>query len=200
MTNLLGISPIISVGTDLVHAFLMKSVGSMQHYEQKNIDISLTKYLALGAIPASFFGAMLTNYFGASNVETINIFVKLLLALILIVIGPILLLQDGKKREIVNQNSPSVTFNSNKRALAYIIGVFIGILVSMTSVGGGVLLMPFLILFFSSSPHKAVGTNIFFAALLTLIPGMIYLYAGKVDLQLLGFVTFRLHSWGIIRR
>ncbi len=44
-------------------------------------------------------------------------------------------------------------------------GLFVGILVGLTGVGGGSLMTPILVLLFGVSPHTAVGTDLLFAAL-----------------------------------
>ena len=43
-------------------------------------------------------------------------------------------------------------------------GLFIGLLVGLTGMGGGALLTPFLILFFGFKPTLAVGTDILHGA------------------------------------
>ncbi|MEM3073088.1 MAG: sulfite exporter TauE/SafE family protein, partial [Candidatus Bathyarchaeia archaeon] len=71
---------------------------------------------------------------------------------------------------------------------AIAVGSVVGFLVSVTSVGSGALLMPFLLLLFPISQRQVVGTNISVAAVLTAIPGLTYLYFGIVDLKLLGLL------------
>lgn len=44
-------------------------------------------------------------------------------------------------------------------------GLFVGVLVGLTGVGGGSLMTPILVLLFGVSPHTAVGTDLLFAAL-----------------------------------
>lgn len=46
-----------------------------------------------------------------------------------------------------------------------IAGLFVGVLVGLTGVGGGSLMTPILVLLFGVSPHTAVGTDLLFAAL-----------------------------------
>jgi uncharacterized protein len=66
-------------------------------------------------------------------------------------------------------------------------GVFIGLLVGLTGMGGGALLTPFLILFFGFKPTLAVGTDI--------LHGAVFKTFGAVQHRRLGTVHARLTFW-----
>jgi uncharacterized membrane protein YfcA len=67
-------------------------------------------------------------------------------------------------------------------------GSILGILVTLTSVGGGALGMVMLTFLYPlrMSPARLVGTDIVHAIPLTIIAGAGYFWMGSVDLQLLG--------------
>ena len=66
-------------------------------------------------------------------------------------------------------------------------GLFIGLLVGLTGMGGGALLTPFLILFFGFKPTLAVGTDI--------LHGAVFKTFGAVRHRRLGTVHARLTFW-----
>lgn len=66
-------------------------------------------------------------------------------------------------------------------------GLFIGLLVGLTGMGGGALLTPFLILFFNFKPTLAVGTDI--------LHGAVFKTFGAVRHRRLGTVHARMTFW-----
>ena len=66
-------------------------------------------------------------------------------------------------------------------------GLFIGLLVGVTGMGGGALLTPFLILFFGFKPTLAVGTDI--------LHGAVFKTFGAVRHRRLGTVHARMTFW-----
>lgn len=53
-------------------------------------------------------------------------------------------------------------------------GLFVGIMVGMTGVGGGSLMAPMLILLFGVAPTTAVGTDLWFAAITKAVGGVVH--------------------------
>lgn len=62
-------------------------------------------------------------------------------------------------------------------------GLFVGILVGMTGVGGGSLMAPIMILFIGVAPITAVGTDLWFAAITKTVGGTVHNKFGKPDWQ-----------------
>jgi len=73
---LLGVSPLVTVATNLVHSFLVRSVGAIQHYQQRTVDTALLKPLAVGALPASMLGATLTSFAVVGRVGFVDALMK----------------------------------------------------------------------------------------------------------------------------
>ena len=183
-----GVSPSIAVGTDLLHSFLMKSIGSIKHFNQKTANGELTKQLLIGAVPASLMGALLTSHLAKENLNQINAWIIFALSGLLILTGALMLAQTFDSAKSSTQKPLLAVSSSVYKAMALIVGFVVGFLVSVTSVGAGALLMPFLLLFFPISLRHVVGTDISVAAILTAIPGLTYLYFGIVNLKLLGLL------------
>jgi len=184
---LLSITPVASVATGLVHTTLVRLVGAFHFYKNKAVDVSLMKHFAYGAIPASLMGATLISYL-RSNTSEIDIFVRFLLSLMLTVAGFFLLIYATKSSKADFYTAIPKAPGIEKKILACFIGFIAGLAISITSVGSGVIMMPFLILVFRLPPHKLVGSNMLFAIPLNAFPALIYLYAGSVNLSLLGLL------------
>lgn len=62
-------------------------------------------------------------------------------------------------------------------------GLFVGVLVGMTGVGGGSLMAPIMILIIGVAPITAVGTDLWFAAITKTVGGLVHNKFGKPDWQ-----------------
>ncbi|MEA3543111.1 MAG: sulfite exporter TauE/SafE family protein [Pseudomonadota bacterium] len=62
-----------------------------------------------------------------------------------------------------------------------IAGLFVGVMVGMTGVGGGSLMAPILILLFGVAPTTAVGTDLWFAAITKSVGGFVHHHHGGAD-------------------
>jgi uncharacterized protein len=65
-------------------------------------------------------------------------------------------------------------------------GLFVGLMVGLTGVGGGSLMTPLLILAFGQSPTVAVGTDLWFAAITKVAATASFGYSRRVDWRLVG--------------
>lgn len=60
-------------------------------------------------------------------------------------------------------------------------GLFVGLMVGMTGVGGGSLMAPILILLFGVAPATAVGTDLWFASITKAVGGAVHHHHGGMD-------------------
>ncbi|WP_022681388.1 sulfite exporter TauE/SafE family protein [Sphingobium bisphenolivorans] len=60
-------------------------------------------------------------------------------------------------------------------------GLFVGVMVGMTGVGGGSLMAPILILLFGVAPATAVGTDLWFASITKAVGGAVHHHQGGAD-------------------
>src|SRR5215218_5394055 len=66
------------------------------------------------------------------------------------------------------------------------LGLLLGFILGVTSVGSGALIGLALILVFRLTPHRVVGTDVFHAAVLLWAAGVAHVIAGNVDYGLMG--------------
>jgi uncharacterized membrane protein YfcA len=79
----------------------------------------------------------------------------------------------------------SVPLTGRVKATAVAIGLVLGVVLGMTSVGSGALVGLALIMVFRLTPHRVVGTDVFHAALMLWAAGLAHLFVGNVDLTLM---------------
>ena len=177
------IKPALAVGTDLLYASVTKSVGIFAHGKLGNIDWRVVKLLAAGSVPASFATILFLRSIDVDSNEAIST-IKFSLGVALIITSAAVLLRT-KLMSLLSKDSliPEKYVASS----TVILGIVLGGLVTLTSVGAGALGVTALIVLY---PHKKittiVGTDIAHAVPLTLVAGLGHASLGTVDYNLLG--------------
>jgi uncharacterized membrane protein YfcA len=177
------IKPALAVGTDLLYASVTKSVGIFAHGKLGNIDWKIVKRLMVGSIPAS----ILTTYYlrqidvastGAVDIIKFYLGIALLLTSIAVIFRPYLI-EKSKVTLLKKDSAISIA--------TIILGLILGGLVTLTSVGAGALGVTALLLIYPKiGITKIVGTDIAHAVPLTLVAGIGHASLGTVDYSLLG--------------
>ncbi|MDH4234960.1 MAG: sulfite exporter TauE/SafE family protein, partial [Gallionella sp.] len=136
---LFGISPATAVGTDLLYASLTKSLGGWVHSRKGSVDWKVVGLLSLGSFPAAVVTIVLLKYL-ALDEKTLGSLVTSVLSVALLLTASALLLkdqikkfarrQDGSVYELHHQHLPAATI---------VTGAVVGVLVTISSVGAGVL-------------------------------------------------------------
>ena len=184
---LFGIPYNVAIGTDLLYASITKSSGVIAHAKQKSIDWDLVKWLALGSIPASiitviFLNLVFTNADEYQSLLTTSLGVMLVVTALVILFNRYL--KDVSDRSQVIQSCSS---KKNTRYITFIVGIVLGVFVTLSSVGAGAFCAAILMILYPKLPAlRVVGTDIAHAVPLTLIAGLSHLFLlGNVDLILL---------------
>ena len=175
--------PVLAVGTDLAFAAITKFIGGLEHHHESKISIKPVLWMAAGSIPASILGSQFILS-QTDNRQLIEEFLPNLLGWTLIIVSIIIIARTlrflGPKKE------SEVRYPS---ALALIaIGAIGGLLVGMTSIGGGTVIMALLLLFFSMPLNYMVGLDVMHGALLAIISAFSYIFAGQTDWSSVGLL------------
>ncbi|MFT7409632.1 MAG: putative membrane protein YfcA [Oleispira sp.] len=180
---LFGFPPNIAVGTDLMYASLTKASGVYSHHKQKHVEWKLVKLLAFGSIPAALItGYLLQNIFADSaNYEAL---IKNSLGFMLLLTAFVVIF--NKQLQRLTLKSKSASNGKHRDILTFIMGIVLGVLVTLTSVGAGAIGTAVLMLLYPAlrSSH-VVGTDIAHAVPLTACAGLIHMALGNVDFGLL---------------
>ena len=173
----------VAVGTDLLYAAITKSAGIFAHGKLGNIDWRIVRLLAYGSVPASIITTLLLANIDISSesaVKTIKFWLGI--ALILTAFSVIF------RNQIANLSKNGHWVNPKYvPALTLLLGIVLGFLVTLTSVGAGALGVTALLILYPKVPiTRIVGTDVAHAVPLTLVAGLGHVSLGTVDYGLLG--------------
>lgn len=183
---LIGIHPSTAVGTDLLYAAITKTAGTAVHGANKTVNWMIVRLLALGSVPAALITLYLMSGVDRKSMAAVSFITyalgwMLLLTAVLLVFRNVIVAQVGKWR----QGRPPLSERTVK-VLTFLLGVSLGTLVTLTSVGAGALgVTVLLILFPKLQIRDVVGSDIVHAVPLTLVGGLGYWYIGEIDWMLL---------------
>jgi len=181
-----GISPATAVGTDLLYASLTKSLGGWVNGRRGTVDWKVVKLLSLGSLPATLLTIVLLKY-AALDEKALRGLVTSVLSVALLLTATALLLK-GRIKTLARRNDGTVYELHHRYLPAATIatGALVGALVTISSVGAGVLGTVAVLFLYPRMPAvKVVGTDIVHAVPLTAVAGMGHLALGTVDLVLL---------------
>ena len=172
----------VAVGTDLLYASITKSVGIFAYGKLGNIDWSIVRLLALGSVPTSI---ITTVYLGNMDIlsESAVVTIKFWLGIALMLTS----LSVVFRSQLANLSITDHWINPVlSPAFTVLLGVILGFLVTLTSVGAGALGVTALIILYPKLPiSKIIGTDVAHAVPLTLVAGLGHVGLGTVDYGLL---------------
>ena len=184
---LFGVPPVTAVGTDLLYASLTKTLGGWVHGRRGTVDWKVVGLLSLGSLPAAVITIALLKYL-ALDEKTLRSLVTGVLSVALLLTADALLLKNWIRK--IAQREDGTVYGLHHRQLpaaTIVTGVIVGTLVTISSVGAGVLGTVALLFLYPRMPAvKVVGTDIVHAVPLTAVAGIGHLALGTVDLVLLG--------------
>ncbi|MGQ1308598.1 sulfite exporter TauE/SafE family protein [Acinetobacter baumannii] len=192
LIGLFRIEPHIAIGTDLLYAAISKFCGSMVHAKKLNIVWPIVLWLAVGSIPASFGTAwVLEHYLSQSTHYKAVLTMVLGFMLTLTGVSIIFRTRIEKFFNTFRNKENTQTENEqlavqNKRTYIVIMGIILGVFVTLSSVGAGAFGIMALVIMFPNLPMiRIIGSDVVHAVLLTLVAGLGHMSAGNVDFMLL---------------
>ena len=182
-----GVSPATAVGTDLLYASITKALGGWVHGRNGTVDWKIVGLLSLGSLPAATLTVVLLKFL-ALDEQTLKGLVTSVLSVALLLTAAALLLKDWIRKIALRDDGTVYELHHRHLPAATIAtGALVGSLVTVSSIGAGVLgTVALLFLYPRLSTVKVVGTDIAHAVPLTALAGMGHLALGTVDLVLLG--------------
>jgi uncharacterized membrane protein YfcA len=188
LLTLMGVPLPTAVGTDLLYASISKCGGALVHHQKRNIRWSVVGWVAVGSLPASLLTIWtLKTVFGDSNHYKHVLTVAL--GFMLMVTGLSLILR--KQLQKLHDANPlqsrfRQTIDSHSHLFAVAMGLALGVLVTLSSVGAGAFgVVVLLSLFPRLTTIQIIGTDVTHAVFLTLVAGLGHLSMGNVDGRML---------------
>ena len=182
-----GIKPAIAVGTDLLFAAITKSGGVFVHHKHGNIQWDVVGLLATGSIPASLISILFIKHLDKTGVNYDNL-IMITLSIALILTAMFLLTRNQIHRLGMNERFSAIKALHLKyrKPVTIFAGVMIGILVTLSSVGAGVIGAAFLFFLYPKfKTIQVVATDLAHAIPITAIAGLGHAHIGTVDYLLL---------------
>jgi uncharacterized membrane protein YfcA len=177
-----GVQPVVAIGTDLAYGAITKTLGGWRHLRSGTVDLGVSKWLALGSVPGSIAGVLIVD---ALHDRYGDGFDSTLLGLVAGALFIVAFSVLGRALFGVPRERHTVPLSAGAKASAAGIGLVLGVVLGMTSVGSGALVGLALIVVFRLTPHRVVGTDVFHAALMLWAAGLAHLLVGNVDLTLM---------------
>jgi len=179
-----GVPAAVVVSTDVVSAAAMKPVGAVVHLRRQTPHLRIVFWLCVGSIPGVVIGSLIfAQIAGISNgEELLRHFVGI--ALLVSVAFSVMKL---RLKWFKNTDPTGRIFLSNqRRAIVAVVGLVVGILVGITSVGSGTLIAASLIFMFPTMyPSRLVGTDLVQAVPMLIVGALVHWGVGEVDLTVL---------------
>jgi uncharacterized membrane protein YfcA len=178
-----GVPAPIAVGTDLLFAAITKSAGLLGTLRQAVVPWSIVGWLSAGSVPAAWLTLRAIEAMGQSPAQLQRVITTGLgLALVLTAVASVW-------RLVQPQPIPAshVPTQATHRLVLLALGLAIGALVTLTSVGAGAVGMMVLMLLFPHLPlSRLVAADIAYAVPLTAMAGLGHYQLGHVNWTLLG--------------
>ncbi|MES1927700.1 putative permease [Salinisphaera dokdonensis CL-ES53] len=186
-----GFAPSAAVGTDLLYAAGTKGFGTWLHGRQQTVDWRVVGLMSAGSLPAAVITIFWLHYVGLSpwveSLMTITLCVAIIATAVLTLVRKRIMARMDVSDADESGLPPGLL--KLREPITVIGGIVLGVLVTLSSVGAGVLGTTMLLLLY---PRRAairiVGTDIAHAVPLTLIAGIGHLSLGTTDLPVLGFL------------
>jgi uncharacterized protein len=176
-----GVQPVVAIGTDLAYGAITKTVGGWRHLRSGTVDLGVSKWMAFGSVPGSIGGVFLLARLDLDVTVVLGLVAGALLIVSLAVLGRALFARAPRERA-------EVPLTARSKAGAVSIGLVLGVVLGLTSVGSGALIGPALILLFRLTPRRVVGTDVFHAAIMLWAAGLAHWVSGNVDFALMGTI------------
>jgi uncharacterized membrane protein YfcA len=181
---LFGIHPSTAVGTDLLYAAATKTGGSVVHGWARSVHWPAVMRLASGSIPASIVTLVLLWRLNLDSAAARSLVNEVLCLALLLTASSLIF------RKAILESLRWRAERLNERTIAratVLVGVILGALVSISSVGAGAVGVTALLLLYPRLPMaRIVGSDIVHAVPLTLIAGIGHWILGAIDWPLMG--------------
>jgi len=181
-----GVKPVTAVGTDLTYGAITKTLGSWRHLRHRTVDTSLSTWISFGSVPAAVLGVYVLHAIEDSYGRQFDDILLTAVSAALLFTGAAVLTRALLQGKVSDRERFDQT--RRNKAIAILLGVFVGFVLGVTSAGSGTLIAVGLILLFRLAPRQVVGTDVFQAAILLWAASIAHIVSGNVDWALAGTI------------
>jgi len=186
LISVLGVPPIVAVGSDAVIGCITKIGAGGLHWYHWNVRWPLVFRLAYDSIPGAVVGVSVLTRIRSTYGSAVNDFLRVAVGALLVVIPIVYLTAQSF---ITANQEPQLLRRIESEFLVTIIGFVARVLVGVTSIGAGSVILVMLLVFYGLSPAATVGTDIVHGVLLAGVTGLLqFQLLGNVNPLLAGSV------------
>jgi uncharacterized membrane protein YfcA len=182
----LGIHPVVAVGTDLTYGAITKTLGGYRHLRKGTVDLGVSKWLAYGGIPGTLIGVILVDRLHKAYGKSFDHVLIGCVAGALVIVASVVIVRTLLLTSAAKSERHSYTFSRRAGLSATALGFVLGLILGMTSVGSGALIGVAMIVIFRLTPQRVAGSSVFLAAMLLWVAGIAHMISGNVDYGLMG--------------
>jgi uncharacterized protein len=181
----LGVGTDVAIGSDLLFALGTRLVAMVAHVQRRTVQVSVLWRLSLGGLPGAIIGVVISAHLHhVFDLHQLEHVLRLAVAAALLISAAGIIFNRGLAGDRASSGADDMpTF----RIAA--IGFFVGLTVSITSIGAGSLALPLLLLVAPSvALRRLVGTDVAFA-IVVLVPSLLgHWQIGDVNPKLAGML------------
>ncbi|HEX5057267.1 MAG TPA: sulfite exporter TauE/SafE family protein [Gammaproteobacteria bacterium] len=184
-----GFPPTTAIGTDLLYAAITKSGGIVTHARQGSVEWKIVGLLVVGCVPASIIITLLLRHFQKTGFDFTDL-LKQTLGIMLVLTSLVLLFRSfliRERHQLADSHSGVGEFERRHAGwLTILMGIFLGVAVTLSSVGAGAFGATALMMLYPRMPMiRVIGTDLAYAVPLTAAAGFGHMQLGHVDYRLL---------------
>lgn len=181
---LFGISPAAAVSSDVVASAIMKPVGAIVHIRAKTVHWGLVAWLSTGSIPGVLIGTLMFAKVLTSDEASATI--RTWIGYVLLLALAAMLAKVWVARRASGLQSTAASMGAEmpvKPVPTVVLGLMVGILVGMTSVGSGSLIVTTLLLIYPLlRPSILVGTDLTQAVPMLIVGAIAHAGFGEISI------------------
>jgi hypothetical protein len=183
---LVGLSPVVAVGTGLLYSVLIRIYGIFEHLRLRTVRKRTAFYIAVGSVPAVAATSLMITRLSESSGKSVDYALKIIISSVMLVTWSLMLINMIKshkkhKEGIEDYYIPQDHFPLRRKLYGIFSGVGVGVLIGSTSIGGGVLIVPILVTIFGLSPNNTVGTSMMISIIMASVGSFVYLLEGSIN-------------------
>lgn len=164
-----GVRTNTAIGSDLLFALGTKIVAMITHMRARTVQWSALWRLAAGGLPGAIIGVLISAYLKQHlDIKQLELVLRIAVAVALLIASASIVFNRRLARDV------PVGSNDDMPTLQLVaVGAFVGLCVSITSIGAGSLTLPLLLVLVPSlALRRLVGTDLAFAVVV-LVPALI---------------------------
>lgn len=183
-----GMSPVTAVGTDLLFAALTKASAAFRHHRLFNIDYGVLGWLAAGSLPGAA-GMLAWLFLAKPETQVLALVIRKGLAMALLASALAMALYPLVMGKTATSDVRTTSAVGRRRWWTLALGLVLGSLVALTSVGAGSIGVTILTALYPAMlARRVVGTDVVHAVPLTLLAGAGHAGLGHVDFGVLALL------------